>query len=165
MRFLLGMSDPLLYKTGLRYDTVRRKLRQEDDLQTPGAPRPAYGHSKDGRHDLQQVLLSLSVSGDRDVPVRLGLRDGHRSDSVETPEAIEECLTLGCEGKRGIVANSKAYSRRTLGLCLEHGIGWVTLVPRTCAIRQDLEAWGQHQTALPLLVEKSGRTKAEAPRR
>jgi transposase len=35
-----------------------------DDPQTPGAPRPAYGHSKDGRDDLKQVLLSLGVSGD-----------------------------------------------------------------------------------------------------
>ncbi len=41
----------------------------------------------------------------------------------------------------------------------------MTLVPRTCAVRQELEAWGQQQPALPLLVEKPGRTKAEAPRR
>jgi transposase len=81
------------------------------------------------------------------------------------PEAIAECLALGLEGMRGIVADSKAYSRRTLGLCLEHQIGLVTLVPRTCAIRQELEAWGQQQPALPLLVEKPGRTKDEAPRR
>ena len=45
------------------------------------------------------------------------------------------------------------------------GIGLVTLVPRTCAVRQELEAWGQQQPALPLLVEKPGRTKDEAPRR
>ena len=80
----------------------------EDEPQTPGAPRPAYGHSKDGRNDLKQVLLSLGVSGDGGVPVRLGMRDGNRSDSVETPVAIEECLALGCEGMRGIVAESKA---------------------------------------------------------
>jgi transposase len=94
-----------------------------DDPQTPGAPRPAYGHSKDGRDDLTQVLLSLGVSGDGGIPLRLGLRDGNRSDSVATPLAIEECLALGLEGVRGIVADSKAYSRRTLGLCLEPGIG------------------------------------------
>jgi len=136
-----------------------------DDLQTLGAPRPAYGHSKDGRDDLKQVLLSLGVSGDGGIPLRVGIRDGNRSDSVETPLAIEECLALGLEGMRGIVADSKAYSRRTLGLCLEHKIDLVTLVPRICAIRQALEAWGQQQLALPLLVEKPGRTKAEAPRR
>jgi hypothetical protein len=65
---------------------------------------------------------------------------------------------------RGIVANSKAYSRRTLGLCLEHKIGLVTIVPCTCAIRQELEAWGQQHPALPLLIEKPGRTKDETPR-
>ena len=135
-----------------------------DDPQPPGAPRPAYGHSKDGRDDLKQVLLSLGVSGDGGIPLRVGIRDGNRSDSVETPLAIEECLALGLEGIRGIGADSKAYSRRTLGLCLEHKIDLVTLVPRTCAIRQALEAWGQQQRALPLLVEKPGRTKAEAPR-
>src|SRR2546430_9899338 len=135
-----------------------------DEPQTPGAPRPAYGHSKDGRDDLKQVLLSLGVSGDGGVPLRLGVRDGNRSDSVETPMAIEECLALGLEGVRGIVADSKAYSRRTLGLCLEHGIGLVTFVPRTCAVRQELEAWVRQQPALPLLVEKPGRTKDEAPR-
>src|SRR4030095_1029771 len=56
-------------------------------------------------------------------------------------------------------------SRRTLGLCLEHGLGLITLVPRTCAVRQELEVWGQQQPVLPLLVEKPGRTKAEASRR
>jgi transposase len=137
----------------------------EDEPQTPGAPRPAYGHSKDGRDDLKQVLLSLGVSGDGGIPLRVGLRDGNRSDSVETPVAIEECLALGLEGVRGIVADSKAYSRRTLGVCLEHRIDLVTLVPRTCAVRQDLEAWGRAQPTLPLLVEKPGRRQNEAPRR
>jgi transposase len=137
----------------------------EDEPQMPGAPRPAYGHSKDGRDGLKQVLLSLGVSGDGGIPLRLGVRDGNRSDSVETPVAIAECLALGLEGVRGIVADSKAYSRRTLGVCLEHKVDLITLVPRTCAVRQALEAWGRQQPALPLLLEKPGRTQAEPPRR
>jgi transposase len=151
----------------LHQDTTTMALygAYEDEPQRARAPRPAYGHSKDGRDDLKQVLLSLGVSGDGGLPLRLGVRDGNRSDSVETPVAIEECLALGLEGVRGIVADSKAYSRRTLGLCLERKRGLVTLVPRTCAIRQDLEAWGRQQPALPLLVEKPGRTQDEAARR
>ena len=70
----------------------------EDEPKTPGAPRPAYGHSKDSRDDLTQGLLSLGVSGDGGIPLRVGIRDGNRSDSVETPLAIEECLALGLEG-------------------------------------------------------------------
>jgi transposase len=137
----------------------------EDEPKSPEAPHPAYGHSKDGRDDLKQGRLSLGVSGDGGLPLRVGLRDGNRSDSVETPLAIEECLALGLDGVRGIGADSKASRRRTLGLCLEQGIGLGTLVPRTCAVRQALEAWGQQQSAFPLLGEKPGRTKAEAPRR
>jgi len=150
----------------LHQDTTTMLLygAYEDEPTSPVAPRPAYGHSTDGRDDLKQVLLSLGVSGDGGIPLRVGIRDGNRSDSVETPLAIEECLALGLEGVRGIVADSKAYSRRTLGVCLAQGIGLVTLVPRTCAVRHELEAWGQQQAVLPLLVEKPGRTKAEAPR-
>jgi transposase len=85
----------------------------EDAPQAPGAPRPAYGHSKDGRDDRKQVLLSVGVSGDGGLPLRLGMRDGKTRDSVETPVAIEECLALGLEGVQGVVADSKAYSRRT----------------------------------------------------
>jgi transposase len=126
-------------------------------------PRPAYGHSKDGRDDLKQVLLSLGVSSDG-LPLRLGVRDGNTSDSTETPIAIEECVALGLDGVRGIVADSKAYCKRTLGLCLEQRVGLITLVPRTCTVRQEVEAWGQAQDSLPLLLEKPGRTRQEPPR-
>jgi len=157
-----GIPTPWLHQ-----DTTTIALygAYEDAPKAVGTPRPAYGHSKDGRDDLKQVLLSLGVSGDGGIPLRLGVRDGNRSDSVETPLAIEECLALALEGMRGIVADSKAYSRRTLGVCFERQVHLVTLVPRTCAVRQELEAWGQQQSALPLLVEKPGRTKDEAPRR
>jgi transposase len=133
-------------------------------VQGPVPPRPAYGHSKDGHDDLKQVLLSLGVSSDG-LPLRMGLRDGNTSDSTETPVAIEECLALGLNGVHGIVADSKAYCKRTLGLCLEQGVGLITLVPRTCAVRQEVEAWGQQHGALPLLLEKPGRTRQEPPRR
>jgi transposase len=94
----------------------------------------------------------------------MGVRDGNTSDSTETPGAIEEWVALGLDGVRGIVADSKAYCKRTLGLCLEKRLGLITLVPRTCAVRQELETWGQQQDALPLLLEKPGRTRQEPPR-
>jgi len=130
----------------------------------PVPPRPAYGHSKDGRDDLKQVLLSLGVSSEG-LPLRMALRDGNTSDSTETPVAIEECLALGLDGVHGIGADSKAYCQRTLGLCLEQGVGLITLVPRTCAVRQKVAAWGQQHGPLPLLLEKPGRTRQEPPRR
>jgi transposase len=142
------------------------KPRQQPGAEdgSPLAPRPAYGYNKDGHPDLKQVLLSLGVSGDGALPLRLGLRDGNTSDSTETPVALEECLALGLQGVIGIVADSKAYSQRTLGLCIEKKIGLVTRVPRTCTIRPELEAWGRQQDPLPILLEKPGRTQQDAPR-
>jgi transposase len=166
-----AISPPWLHQdttTITLYGAYEAAVRQESQSQPaperPIPPRPAYGHSTDGHADLKQVLLSLGVSSDG-VPLRVGMRDGNTSDSTETPVAIEECLALGLDGVRGIVADSKAYCKRTLGLCLEKRVGLITLVPRTCAVRQELEAWGQQQGALPLLLEKPGRTRQEPPRR
>lgn len=137
----------------------------EDEEAGSKGPRPTYGYSKDGRADLKQVLLSLGVSGDGGIPLRMGLHDGNRSDTVDVPQAIEQSAALGLDGLRGLVADSKAYTPRTLGLCQETGMGLVTLVPRTCAIRQEVESWGQQQTSLPLLLEKAGKRHSDAPRR
>jgi transposase len=151
----------------IHHDTTTISLygAYADVSEASNAPRPAYGHNKDGRGDLKQVLLSLGVSGDGGLPLRMGLRDGNTSDSVEVPQAIAESLALGLDGFKGIVADSKAYSQRTVGLCLEQQIGLVTLVPRTCGIRQAVEAWGQKQSSLPLLVDKPARRRRDTPRR
>jgi hypothetical protein len=63
--------------------------------------------------------------------------------------AIEECLALGLDGVHGIVADSKAYCTRTLGLGLEKQVGLITLVPRLGGVRQAVERWGQQQAAWP----------------
>jgi len=69
-------------------------------------------------------LLSLGVSGDGGLPLRLGLRDGHTNDSTEPPIAIEEGLALGLQGVLGIVADSKAYyCIRTLPRAAAHLLG------------------------------------------
>jgi transposase len=128
-------------------------------------PRPAYGYNKDGRSDLKQVLLSLGVSGDGGLPLRMGLHDGNTSDSVDVPRAIEQSMALHLGGLQGMVADSKAYTQRRLGLCLETGMGLVTLVPRTCSIRQEVEAWGQRQVSLPLLLERPAKRQGDGPRR
>jgi transposase len=148
---------------GAYEEEARQECQSQQAPERPIAPRPAYGHSKDGHDDLKPVQLSLGVSSEG-RPLRVGMRDGNASDSTETPVAIEECLALGLDGVRGIVADSKADCKRTLGLCLEKRVGLITLVPRSCAVRQELEAWGQRQRALPLLLEKPGRTRQEPAR-
>jgi len=95
----------------------------------------------------------------------MGLHDGNTSDNVDVPRAIEQSLVLNLDGLKGLVSDPKAYRQRTFGLCLANGMGLVTLVPRTCGIRQEVEAWGQQQVSLPLLLERSAKRQGEAPRR
>src|SRR5438445_6230073 len=158
-----ALSTPWLHQDTTTITLYGAYAEEARPAQEPVPPRPAYGHSKDGHEDLKQVLLSLGVSSDG-LPLRMGVRDGNTSDSTETPIAIEECVALGLDGVRGIVADSKAYCKRTLGLCLEQRVGLITLVPRACAVRQEGEAWGQQHGELPLLLEKPGRTRQEPPR-
>ena len=130
----------------------------------PVPPRPASGQSTEGRDALTQGWLRLGVSSEG-LPRRLGGRDGHTRDSTETPIAIAECVALGLDGVRGMVADSKADGQRTLGWCLAQRVGLITLVPRTCAVRQEGETWGQQHGAVPLWLAKPGRTRQEPPRR
>jgi len=55
----------------------------------------------------------------------MGLRDGHTSDSPETPMASAECMARGLDGVQGSGADSQAYCKRTLG-GLAQGVGLIT---------------------------------------
>ena len=134
-----AISTPWLHQETTTLTLYGAYKEEARPVEGPVPPRPASGHSKDGRDDLQQGLLRLGVSRDG-LPLRLGLRDGTTRASTETPVAIEECVALGLDGVRGMVADRKAYCKRTLGLCRAQRVGLLTWVPRTCAVRPELEA-------------------------
>jgi hypothetical protein len=95
----------------------------------------------------------------------MGLRDGNTSDSVEVPQASEESLALGLGSVKSIVADAKAYSQRPLGVCLEQEVGLLTVVPRTCSIRQEVEAWAQQPSSLPWVLDNPARRRTDTPQR
>lgn len=166
----LHQDTTTLSRYGVYAERSRRQAPQEanapgstssqetrDDVTPPPTPQPTHGYNKDGHPDLKQLILSVGVRGNGGIPVRFGLRDGHTSDSLEPPVALEECLQLGLAGVVGIVADSQAYSQRPLGLCLEQQVGFVTLVPRPCGIRQEVEEWG---AAAGSLAAAAGQARA-----
>ena len=59
-------------------------------------------------------------------------------------------------GGHGSVADSKASSRRTLGVGLEHKVDVVIFVPRPWTGRPALAAWARQHPAYPLFVEQPG---------
>ncbi len=101
-----------------------------------------YGHSKDRRPDLKQLLYTLTVSSDGAVPVHFTAKSGNVTDDT-THRATWDLL---CEltGRRDFlyVADCKLASRKNLRYIAGHGGRFISVLPRTrkedAAFRQRL---------------------------
>lgn len=122
-----------------------------------GKPTPVitWGHSKDHRPDLKQLVWILTVSADGAVPIAYRLADGNTSDDpthVPTWDGL-----VGLLGRTDFlyVADSKLCSRKAMGhIDSNHG-RFVTVLPRT---RAEDGAFRKHlQTHAPLWTEAARR--------
>src|SRR6516165_5958663 len=93
-----------------------------DEPKSLEAPHPAYGHSKDGRDDLKQVLLSLGVSGDGGLP----LGSGHLCVKPPSLELVQARVELG---QQPLAARGSPIAEPAS--CSNRGQGHETAVGRT----------------------------------
>jgi transposase len=122
-----------------------------------GKPTPVitWGHSKDHRPDLKQLVWILTVSADGAVPITYRLADGNTSDDpthVPTWDGL-----VGLLGRTDFlyVADSKLCSRKAMGhIDSNHG-RFVTVLPRS---RAEDGAFRKHlQTHAPVWTEAARR--------
>ena len=110
-----------------------------------------WGHSKDHRPDLKQLVWILTVSGDGAVPLAYRLADGNTSDDpthVPTWDGL-----VGLLGRTDFlyVADSKLCSRAAMAHIDSRGGRFVTVLPRT---RAEDGAFRKHlQTHPPVWTE------------
>ena len=115
-----------------------------------GRPTPAitWGHSKDHRPDLKQLLYTLTISDDGGVPVCFTTSSGNVADDtthIATWEFVCE-LTGRCDFL--YVADCKLASKENLGHIAGRGGRFVTVLPRSrkedgpfrARLREGLEA-------------------------
>jgi transposase len=109
-----------------RYETADGRPRR-------GKPTPAvtFGHSKDHRPDLKQLVWILTVSADGSVPMAYRLADGNTSDDpthIPTWDALVSVL-----GRRDFLylADSKLCSGEAMRHIDGQGGRFVTVLPRT----------------------------------
>ncbi len=122
-----------------------------------GKPTPVitFGHSKDHRPDLKQLVWILTVSADGAVPMAYRLTDGNTSDDpthVPTWDGLVELL-----GRTDFlyVADSKLCSRAAMGHITGRGGRFVTVLPRS---RAEDRAFREHlQTHTPTWTEAARR--------
>ncbi|MGH8961682.1 MAG: IS1634 family transposase [Jatrophihabitantaceae bacterium] len=130
-----------------------------DAVGTPrgGKPTPVitWGHSKDHRPDLKQLVWILTVSADGAVPLAYRLADGN---TVDDPTHVPTWDSLvGLLGRTDFlyVADSKLCSRKAMGhIDSNHG-RFVTVMPRS---RTEDGAFRKHlQTHAPVWTEAARR--------
>lgn len=89
-----------------------------------------YGHNKDHRPDLQQLLFVLTISEDGAVPVHYRALDGNTSDSTTHIETWETLRKLAGRSDFLYVADSKLCSKATLAHIDKQGGRFITVLPR-----------------------------------
>jgi len=89
-----------------------------------------YGHNKDHRPDLKQLLFVLSVSADGAVPIHYRALDGNTSDSTTHIETWEMLRKLSGRPDFLYVADCKLCSKATLAHIEAHQGRFITVLPR-----------------------------------
>lgn len=97
------------------------------------APHLTYGHSKDHRPDLKQLVLSLTVNGPADMPLWMEVLDGNSSDKVNFHDTIKNVQAFQAQvsvtESFKWVADSALYSKTRL--LARNDYLWLSRVPET----------------------------------
>jgi Domain of unknown function (DUF4277) len=125
--------------------SVHGAYQSADGAPRGGKPTPAvtFGHSKDHRPDLKQLVWILTVSADGAVPMAYRLADGNTSDDpthIPTWDQLAAML-----GRRDFlyVADSKLASGTAMRHIDGNGGRFVTVLPRTRAEDKWFRDWAQ----------------------
>ncbi|MBA4182115.1 MAG: transposase [Anaerolinea sp.] len=92
--------------------------------------RITFGHNKDHRPDLQQLLFVLTVSADGAVPIHYRALDGNTNDATTHIETWETLCRLAGQPGFTYVADCKLCSKATLAHIDQHRGLFITVLPR-----------------------------------
>ena len=106
-----------------------------------------YGHSKDHRPDLKQLLWILTISHDGAIPVHFKVADGNTEDSTTHLETWEVLRRLVGSANFLYIADSKLCTRPNLKSIHSHGGRFITVLPRTRKEDRLFKDWLQGNVA------------------
>lgn len=110
------------------------------------APVITYGHSKDHRPDLKQLLFILTMSADGNIPVAFRCTDGNASDSRTHIETWNTLRVVAGRSDFLYVADSKLCSRENMDHIDRAGGRFVTVLPRSRLEDTEFRRWIQTHT-------------------
>jgi len=134
----------------------------------PGEPTPTWGHSKDHRPDLKQLVYGVTLHGAVGIPLCVSTLDGNASDQAANRFHIDQLAgLLPPQDQVTLVADCKFFDPKTIGLALDAAFHFVTLVPRSYKLREELvqlTVASADGADLPELAREMGRTKSDRGR-
>lgn len=107
--------------------------KEEQTLRGRRTPAITWGHNKDHRPDLKQVLYVLTVSADGAVPLEFRVESGNLTDDQTHQRTWE--LLCQLTGRRDFlyVADSKLATRENMAYIHQRGGRFLSVMPRTRA--------------------------------
>ncbi len=127
-------------------------------------PRPTWGHSKDHRPDLKQLVWVLTVSADGAVPITHQMLDGNTEDSTTHVATWDTCRAIAGRADFLYVADRKLATRDNMDHIAARGGRFLTVLPRS---RKEDEAGRAWLAAGPIdwseISRRPGRRKADPP--
>jgi len=140
---VLAVATHVVKEFGLRLDELHNDsttvsffgayLNAAMERRVLGQPTLAitFGHSKDHRPDLKQLLFILTVTADGGVPLHFRAASGNVTDDTTHRDTWD--LLCGLTGRRDFlyVADSKLATRKNMAYIHHHQGRFVTVLPKT----------------------------------
>jgi len=104
---------------------------QKDKEQLDRPPLITFGHNKDHRPDLKQLVYSLAVSADGAVPIHYKLYDGNKTDDKVHIETWKTLREIAGRADFTYVADSKLCTRENMGFIADQGGIFLTVLARS----------------------------------
>lgn len=104
-------------------------------------PKITYGHNKDHRPDLKQLLCVLTVSADGAVPIAFRVEDGNTTDDGTHIPTWDELRALVGRADFLYVADAKLANRAAMDHIATRGGRFVTVLPRSRREDQTFRDW------------------------
>jgi len=145
--------------------TVTGQYVEADGRRMRGKPTliVTFGHSKDHRCDLKQLLWILTVT-DEGVPIHFKVSDGNTEDSRTHWQTWQELCRLVGHPRFLYVADCKLCTRSTLRAIHEKGGRFITVLPQTRKEDSQFRTWlVSHTPEWQEVVSYKGRLKEDPP--
>jgi transposase len=139
-------------------DTTSRLVFGAYEDQSLGAISITYGHSKDKRPDLKQVMYGLTTSADG-VPVAGQLLSGNTSDKTwhgGMLDVVQRQLKVGRDRPVHYVGDSALVTTENLAVAATHGIVLTARLPRTMGLHDGIIRRAIFDQEQPLVMEDLG---------